>query len=65
MENQTANTRTNPVSAYRTVGDLRKQYGDSFAEGYEDTDPMTAVLGRAGTPTLGEYLSLHGPAQSQ
>lgn len=50
------------VSAYKTVGDLRKQYGEQFAEGYEDTDPMTAVLGRAGTATLGEYLSLHHPA---
>ena len=60
MDSQTPATKT-AVSAYKTVGDLRKQYGEHFADGYEDADPMTAVLGRAGTATLGEYLSLHHP----
>ncbi len=52
---------THPVSPNSTVGQLRKQYGETFAEGYEDTDPITSVLGRAGAATLGEYLDHHLP----
>ena len=50
-----------PIAPNSTVGQLRQQFGATFAEGYEDTDPITSVLGRAGTSTLGEYLSLHSP----
>ena len=50
-----------PIAPNSTVGQLRKQYGDNFAEGYEDTDPITSVLGRAGAATLGEYLDNHRP----
>ena len=39
-----------------TVGELRKQYGPTFAAGYGDTDTIAQVLGRAGVSTLEEYL---------
>lgn len=44
------------VPSTTTVGELRKQYGPHFAEGYGDTDPIGQVLGRAGVATLEEYL---------
>jgi hypothetical protein len=40
-----------------TVGELRKQYGPQFAEGYGDTDLIGPVLGRAGVTTVEEYLA--------
>ena len=42
-----------------TVGELRKQYGEKFAEGYGDQDKMGEVLARAGVNTVEEYLAQH------
>ena len=42
-----------------TVGELRQQYGKTFAEGYGDQDKIGEVLGRAGVNTLDEYLAQH------
>lgn len=42
-----------------TVGELRKQYGKTFAEGYGDHDKIGEVLGRAGVNTLEEYVAQH------
>lgn len=42
-----------------TVGELRRQYGKQFAEGYGDQDKIGEVLGRAGVNTLEEYLAQH------
>ncbi len=42
-----------------TVGELRKQYGESFAQGYGDQDKIGEVLGSAGVNTLDEYLAQH------
>ncbi len=39
-----------------TVGELRKDYGPSFADGYGDQDPIGPVLGRAGVMTVDEYV---------
>ena len=43
-----------------TVGELRSQYGETFAEGYGNQDKIGEVLGRAGVNTLEEYLAQHG-----
>ena len=40
-----------------TVGELRKQYGPSFAAGYGDQDPIGPILGRAGVRTVDDYLA--------
>lgn len=40
-----------------TVGELRKQYGAHFAEGYGDQDILGQVLARAGVSTIDEYLA--------
>lgn len=42
-----------------TVGELRKQYGKDFAQGYGDQDKIGEVLGRAGVNTLDEYIAQH------
>ena len=42
-----------------TVGELRQQHGQTFAEGYGDQDKIGEVLGRAGVNTLEEYLAQH------
>ena len=48
---------TKTISPTTTVGELRKQYGPHFAEGYGDQDPIGPVLGRAGVTTVDEYLA--------
>ena len=58
-----ASTPTNPSpepSPTTTIGELRKQYGPHFAKGYGDQDTLGQVLGRAGVPTLAEYLQQNG-----
>lgn len=50
-----ANTQQQP-SPETTIGELRKQYGPHFAEGYGDTDKIGQVLGRAGVTTIEDYL---------
>lgn len=42
-----------------TVGELRKQYGAHFAQGYGDQDKIGEVLGRAGVNSLDEYIAQH------
>ena len=49
-------TQNPEPSPSTTVGELRKQYGPHFAEGYGDTDKIGQVLGRAGVTTIEEYL---------
>lgn len=46
-----------------TVGELRKQYGKTFADGYGDQDKIGEVLGRAGVNTLEEYMAQHEAAK--
>ncbi len=40
-----------------SIGELRKQYGPHFAEGYGDQDTLGEVLGRAGVATVQEFLA--------
>ena len=39
-----------------TVGELRKQHGEHFAPGYQDTDKVGAVLANAGVNTVEELI---------
>lgn len=49
----TPNTQPSPDT---TIGELRKQYGRHFAEGYGDQDKLGQVLARAGVSTIDEYI---------
>lgn len=48
-----------------TVGELRQQYGKTFAEGYGDQDKIGEVLARAGVNTVEEYIAQHNAANVQ
>ncbi len=50
----TPNTQPSP---HTTVGELRKQYGPHFAAGYGDQDTLGELLGRAGVPTIEDFLA--------
>ena len=42
-----------------TVGQLRQQYGTTFAESYRNQNSIVQVLGRAGVNNLGGYIAQH------
>ncbi len=51
--------QSSPDPNTTTIADLRKQFGPHFAAGYGDNSTLAELLGRAGVPTLADYLKQH------
>ncbi|MGI4827979.1 MAG: hypothetical protein ACRYFU_07295 [Janthinobacterium lividum] len=56
MASTPTNSSSQPSNS-TTVGELRQQYGPHFAAGYGDQDTLGTLLGRAGVPTIEEYIA--------